>query len=144
MPWVLARTTDDLTDDPDWDGQLVGSNDGPPASIFFPVGVRQGAQVHGERWITIRIGFVDDAGLSVPSAGTCTAEPVSADRLPLPSPSDEQSQLVASVGTALVDTAAWSPEAIEIQPRGLWTVRLSGMANASATRACVWYWAHPY
>lgn len=141
MPWRLARITDDLTDDPAWHGELVGSGTGPPASIFFPVGTVLGAQVHDNQWVSIRIGFIDALGNPVAGQGTCTAAPMTADDLPFPGQSPGQTQKTVSVEDDVADIAAWRPWSMPIQPRGLWSVRLTGMALVGATRVAVWYWA---
>ncbi len=139
--WVLARTTAALVSDPAWHG-ATGTGL-PLAAELFTVGTPSGATVHEGRWISVLVGWVDAEGNPVAIKGTCTVEPVQVSELPMPGHSPRQIQRVASVGTAVVDVGAWNPKPLEVLPRGLWTVRLSGMAASGAARAAVWYWQAP-
>lgn len=145
MPWRLARTTLDLNDDPDWTGTVIDGASGPSADLFFRVGVPGGAAVRDGK-ISIRVGWVNETGSPVATAGSCTVGLVSMDVLPMPGFSPGQTLPMASQGSIeaeIIDVAAWEPIGLAVDPPvGRWAVRLSAMVNASATRACVWYWVN--
>lgn len=145
MAWVLARITDDLTNDGAWHGLARGDASAPvsagASSIFFNVG-GTGAKVYGDLEILIRIGWCDDTGSPLPGQGTTLdAQPVTIDKLQHPL---QPTQVLEHLSVGEVrQAAAWVPLYLRLGPAALATVRLSNIAAGAtgATRVAVWYWA---
>jgi hypothetical protein len=141
MPWVFLRETASLADDPEWRGRQLGDAGAPSLEEFASISTHSGA-AFANQTINIRIGWVDAAGQAiVDDAATATATPVTLDDLPLATgaTSRRMSYGDSTAGT----TAVWRTLELVTTPRGLFTVRMTGMAAAGADRARIWYWQAP-
>lgn len=136
MPWVTGRETlPALAPDLEWRGRDASLFPG----IWWSVNTADGA-AWADGAIDIRVCWIDVNGLPVfDDADQVTIEPAHQDQLPFPG---DRSLAMVSMGTA-DQTKAWRAQRIDMAPRGLVSVRLTGAVAIGADRALIQFWQAP-